>query len=119
MTNAYPTAARTLTFNREDWSGKDITIEVEDGNRFSLYGYEFCLVDVTPEDQGAEKPGDRYYFRKLNIVGDHWREPVGAVMWFDGDHVKTAAELDGTDSYYERGAVDPVEAAVKMLCNTL
>ena len=118
MTNAYPTAARTLTFNREDWSGEDITIEVKDGNRFEFNGYDLRLVDVTPKVQD-DKPGDRYYFRKMDIVSKGDRHPLGEVAWFDGSKTKTASETNCVDAYYQRRAVDPVEAAVKMLCNTL
>ncbi len=113
---AYPTTARRLTFNEENWSGESITVDVRDGNRFNLHGYEFRLVDVTPEDQGEEKPGDRYYFRKLDIVGEGWDYPLGSVQWFDDRKTKTAIAPGGD---LHRSAVDPVEAAAKLLAMML
>lgn len=113
----YPTEARTLTFNKDNWSGEDITVKVRKGNKFSLYDYDFSLVDVTPKDQGDEKPGDKFYFRKLDIVGDGWEYPLGSIQWFDGDKTKTA--MDDPGFGIERDAFDPVEAAVKLLCNII
>lgn len=119
MTNAvYASHARTLTCNKSNWSGESITIEVRQGNKFSLHGESFRLVDVTKKDQGDAKPGDKFYFRRLDIIGDGWEHPLGCVMWFDGDKTKTATN-DISSCGLTRDAVDPVQAAVQLLCNIL
>jgi hypothetical protein len=116
MTNAaYASHARTLTFNKSNWSGESITVQVRAGNKFSLHGDECRLVDVTPEQ--PEEPGNKWFYRKLNIVHERCGI-VGSVGWFDGDSLKVASD-DSNDDYFHRSAKDPVEAAVKLLCNIL
>ena len=112
---AYLTAARRLTFNEENWSGESITVDVRDGNRFNLHGYEFRLVDVTEKNQ-EDQPGDWFYHRQLDIVGEGWDYPLGSVQWFDGRKTKTAIAPGGD---LHRDADDPVEAAAKLLAMML
>ena len=115
MTTAtpYPTEARTLSFNKENWSGESITVEVRENNRFDYYEYTFYFEDTTEEDQGDEKPGDRYYSRQLTVwdKDKSWGEhPIFKVHKFEGDDRWTVVHMG-----IHREGKDPVEAIVKTL----
>lgn len=116
MTDPYPTEPRTLTFNKEDWSGETVTVEVREGNRFDYFEDTFYFEDTTPEDQ-EEEPGSDYYFRRLTVwdTKKSWGKfPIFKVCKFDGEDHWTVSH-----NGVVRDAEDPVEAAYKTLCMVL
>ncbi len=98
-----------LTTNRSNWSGEEITVEVDRENlSWEQYGYRFHLerVDVAEDMQDAIGP---YYYE---IHGNEWKYPLGTIRVFDGG-------ADAANGDIQREAKDPIEAAVKLLCNIL
>lgn len=105
--------ARTLTFNRDDWSGKDITIEVGESNDFTFEGYRFHLVETTDPNQ-EDEPGQKYHCRTFDLIGDGWTDRLFCIFKFDSDE-----RWETMHAAVSRTAADPVIAAVRVLCNTL
>jgi hypothetical protein len=102
----------TLTTNRENWSGQAITVDV-DRNALSWiqFGYRFWL-EFRPwpaADQDILGPG------RYTIISDQWSSPLGYVDVAKGDD----GELMAFSANLGRYATDPIEAAVKLLCNLL
>lgn len=111
-----PSTPRTLTFNKENWSGETISVEVRAGNEFDYYDYTFYLEDTTDEDQD-NKPGDYYYVREYTVWDKEksWGKfPIFKVCKFDGEDHWTVSH-----NGVHRDAADPVEAAYKTLCMVL
>lgn len=87
-----------LTTNKSDWSGEEITVEVDRENlSWEQFGYKFHLKKADPE------LGDYY-----EIIGNEWEDPLGMVI----DNSAYSGDMD-------RGGNDPIEAAVKLLCNII
>lgn len=93
-----------LTTNKSNWSGEEITVEVDRENlSWKQSGYEFHLEWVDYPEDVHHLIGKGYYA----IRGKGWDKPLGVVN-VDGE--AHSGDL-------EREATDPIEAAVKLLCN--
>lgn len=100
----------TLTTNRQNWSGDTVTVKVDrQALSWIQFDYEFHLEFLPwPEDVRDILGLGRYA-----IVSDQWSSPLGYVEAFDDDTFMAAG------SGLDRDARDPVEAAVRLLCNIL
>ena len=97
---------KTLTFNRCDWSGEEITVEFteEDGGfRFEFAGYEFCLAPCAGLDD-------------LALTSPEWEFPLFHVHRHTDRYCPTYAAIS---LGVERETEHPVQTAVQILCNTL
>lgn len=87
-----------LTVNKSNWSGEEITVEVDrESLSWEQFGYKFHL------EKADSDLGDYYH-----IIGEGWDQPLGMV-------IDNSAYSGGMD----RSGDDPIEAAVKLLCNII
>jgi hypothetical protein len=110
-----PTNARKLSFNADNWTGKTVNLTVEEGNTFSLNGYTFSLVDTTADQEHyGDKPGDRFYFRCLELHAEGWKHRLTVIGWFDGDNDSDGFETMGEGANRSH-PTDPVVAAARWI----
>lgn len=91
---------QTITMNRGDWSGKEVTIKLKKDNSFQLFGYTF-KVSFPTEDT-------------LVVTGDDWSEPL-----FTGFKYANEDLWYVSDCGISRENKDAIEAVVQLLCNTI
>lgn len=100
----------TLTFNRNDWSGRSATVEATthaDGTiTFEWAGYIFTLSAPVRDDEAG--------FTKRVLTNPDWDAPLFSVFQFDGEAANTAMSMG-----IERGHQHPAVAACQMLANIL
>jgi hypothetical protein len=98
----------TLTLNQANWTGKEITVEVE-GDTFEYGGCYFRLVTINHE-------GETFY----NLVGDQWTDPLikgytyKGYVYMSSCGVEREAKIEDGD---EKKAA--LIAAIQVLSNTL
>ena len=100
----------TLTFNRNDWSGRTDTVTVHADGSFTLMSYTFRLVELSEPGYDAEMI--RLCGRGYKIVGDDWREPLGTVWTRNGNTEAIGGDLS-------RDHASPIIAAAQLLCNLI
>lgn len=108
-----PTEARTLTFNKSNWSGEEVTVKVRKGNTFDYYEYTFYIEDATPEE------GDSKMLKVWDQAKSWGEHPIINLVKFKGDNYWMAYHGDILSDCLCREGEDPVEAAYKVLCNVL
>lgn len=122
MKTAQPPAnlkfTETLTTNREDWSGKNIDVKVDRAKlAWEQYGYVFWLTfEEWPADLQDILGKGRY-----KIHGDGWAEDyiLGTINCGPTAKGFNGAEFEATSDGLSRDAKDPIEAAVRLICNTV
>jgi hypothetical protein len=110
----------TLTFNRSDWSGREVSIKVDrKAQTFQFAGYSFRWEESS---DSAEYPDD-LVFGIFKVFGDAWGDehPVikaTKLTWTNNpkwsDKLWTAGDMG-----ISREDADPLIACVQVLCNTL
>lgn len=108
-----------LTTTCDNWTGKSITVEVDrEKLAWEQFGYQFHLeFEAWPEDiRDILGPG------RYKIIGSDWQRPLGSVAvesitTLGGEY--EARESGMVEGGMARDAKDPVEAAVKLLCNLI
>lgn len=113
-------ATETIKCNRGDWSGREITVDVDrEAGTFQLFGYDFQLVK---KDWQTEDPE---LLELLNdcwdIVGNSWPGPLGQVMAEVNRYTGKVRYLafQNYESVYSRDADCPFKAAIQLLCNII
>jgi len=92
-----------LTFNKADWSGEDITIEVSDDLKFEINDCKFQLVEKECEQSGM------FY----DCEGDDWDEPLFSVFQMrDGTWIAHSYDTS-------RENKNPVIAAAQLILFTV
>lgn len=97
----------SVMINREDWSGKQETMQILEDGSFKLMGYTFRLVRK-PEQE------DDYFAFVAEIHGEGWTDKLGSVIRCNDEKGYTAL-----DSNMNRDDLDPTVAAAKLLCNLI
>ena len=106
-----------LTFNKDNWSGEDITINVNQNKKtFGLYGYDFKL----KKDATASTA----LFEKFDVFSPDFHRgeyPVATVTKFTDDDFWEAYDFDNHPLYggISRTAKNMYEAVTKYLCNVI
>lgn len=75
-----------VTFNANDWTGDEITVEYTDDGRFEMAGYTFWLGEFVEVFRGA---GYRQLF------GSDWGDDVLTSLQFESDDMETAVRAAG------------------------
>ena len=110
-----------ITTNKDNWSGEEITVKINQAKRsFSLFGYDFVL-DKTSDLSKEDHPVVFY-----DITSPSWDVPLGVVV-----HEIDAPNNRFQNESYEawNGSIGEgnlsrtgnsiYEAAIRMLCNVL
>lgn len=101
----------SVTFNRSDWSGKEMTIQVDrDTLSWEQDGYKFQLEKV--EDFVDDEVG--LSMETYKCIGDAWDRPLFNLTKFSTDSVWWASSMG-----VERDHADPVICAAQIICNTV
>lgn len=61
-----------ITFNAEDWTGEEITVEYNDNLEFELSGHKWML-DVKHHDRDGSA--------SAKLIGDEWAKPLHTIFF--------------------------------------
>lgn len=99
-----------LTFNREDWSGQEITIQVNrEEMSWEQSDYKFHL-EETPEEFVDDELG--MSMKTMKCMGSEWKEPLFTITKFSDSPMWVAA----SDNLMREDA-DPILCAAKLVCS--
>lgn len=107
----------TLTFNRNDWSGRNVTIEVDrEARTFKLDGMNFRWEVVVEDDED-------FVCETFRVKGEGWPDDyvlakASKLTWKNHPRLSDKHWIAGQMGI-ERDDTDPVIACAQVLCNTI
>lgn len=106
-----------LTFNKSNWSGEEITVEVTEfagGFDFTMDGEEIRIADKAVWD-GDGNPKYEFVSYDVWIGGERSEWKVGKLACDD----RWDCMANGEEDLMSRRGAHPAEAVVKVLCNIM